>query len=298
MKEIHLIYNPTSGKGSAAAAFDKIKDWAKSQTNVNFIFHATENIGHATSITRDLTSGSNPVSIFVLGGDGTLSEVLNGVVNFEQTTIGILPFGSGNDFVKALGIKNPDPLELVSFYVNNPKVRKIDYLLLNDKYRAINEVGLGMSAEVISYRDKMKHFKPATQYKIATVVRALLWKKFSYTIKVDNGEPRKVDSMWFTMNNGTTVGGGMVTDPDAIVDDGLISVSFVKNFNRLKTLTVLTKCKKGKITALKENERFTCKEIELTADNATVEFDGNLIQNQNTINVKIIPGKLNILEYK
>ncbi|MCQ2956760.1 MAG: hypothetical protein MJ233_02755 [Mycoplasmoidaceae bacterium] len=140
---------------------------------MNLIVYPTENEGHATIIAKDLTSGNEPVTILSLGGDGTVSEILNGIVNFDKTTLGILPFGSGNDFVKALGMKNHDPVVYASAYINTPHEKIIDYLLLNDKYRAINEVGLGMSAEVIGFRNRMKHFKPETQYKIATVVRAL-----------------------------------------------------------------------------------------------------------------------------
>ncbi|MCQ3915207.1 MAG: hypothetical protein MJ195_00055 [Mycoplasmoidaceae bacterium] len=122
---------------------------------------------------RDLTSTNTPTTIFVIGGDGSVNEVLNGIQNFETTTLGILPFGSGNDFVRVLGMDNPDPIKLVEGYINHPEVKKVDFLLLNDKYRAINEIGLGLSAEVILMRNKMKHFKPKTQYKIATLVRSL-----------------------------------------------------------------------------------------------------------------------------
>ncbi len=295
MKTVHIIYNPTSGKGSTKDALDKIKAWATSQEDLNLVLHQTENVGHATIITKDLTSSTTPVTIFSLGGDGTLNEVLNGIENFETTQVGILPYGSGNDFVKALNYGNPDPVQLVDAYINRPHVMKCDYLLLNDKYRAINEVGLGMSAEVIAFRNSMKHFKPATQYKIATVVRALLWKKFNYTYSVDKGQPQQIDSMWFTMNNGFAVGGGLITTHQAKVNDGIMNVSYIKNFPRIATLSVLTKTKKGKIDQIKYHGEFACKEIDIETNNATVEYDGNLIENQNHVNVKIIPGKLNLL---
>ncbi|XQP55600.1 MAG: diacylglycerol/lipid kinase family protein [Mycoplasmoidaceae bacterium] len=295
MKEIHLIYNPTSGKGNAKAAFEKIKNWLPSQADLNLVAHATENIGHATSIARDLTSTGNPVTILVLGGDGTLNEVLNGINDFSKTTLGILPFGSGNDFVRAIKLGNYDVITLINEYVNHPKIKKIDYLLLNDKYRAINEVGLGMSAEVIGFRNKMKHFSPEVQYKIATFVRAMFWKSFDYTMKVDKGEAKPVKAMWFTINNGIAVGSGLITDPDAKVDDGLISISYVAKFPRITTLGALTKVKKGKITSLKQNVRFTCKEIDLDTNDVVVEFDGNLIEHQDHVNVKVVPGQINLL---
>ncbi|MCQ2748185.1 MAG: hypothetical protein MJ223_02930 [Mycoplasmoidaceae bacterium] len=124
-------------------------------------------------MTRDLTSSKKPVTILVMGGDGSVNEVLNGINDFGNTTIGILPFGSGNDFFKSLGIKNSDITYLINEYANNTYVRKVDHLLINNKYRCMNAAGLGMSAEVVAYRNSMKHFKPATQYKIATMVRAL-----------------------------------------------------------------------------------------------------------------------------
>ncbi|MBQ0045835.1 MAG: diacylglycerol kinase family lipid kinase [Mycoplasma sp.] len=296
MNEIHLICNPTSGKGKTLTTLDRIKEWLNANPKLNVQIHLTENVGHATSLARDLTKGDNKVTLLVLGGDGTVNEVLNGIVNFKTTHLGILPFGSGNDFVRALKIINPDPIDLMKAYLSNPKVMNVDYLLLNDKYRAINEIGLGMSAEVINYRNKMKHFSPETQYKIASTVRALFWKSFTYNLSIDKNPSSKINSMWFTMNNGIAVGSGMVTAPDAKIDDGLISVSFVKKFNRLKTLSLLMKCKKGKMAYMKETGRFTCKEIDIDTDiDTVVEFDGNLLEHQKHINVKIVPQELKLL---
>lgn len=297
MKDIHLICNPVSGQGQTVKVLDAIKDWVKTQPNLNLIIHMTENIGHATSITRDLTSTGQPVTIISLGGDGTVNEILNGINQFENTQIGILPFGSGNDFVKALKLASNDAISLLNEYVNNPVIRHVDYMVINDKYRAINEIGLGMSAEVIDFRNRMKHFKPKTQYKIATIIKALFWKTFNYRVSYDKGQPQDIKSMWFTINNGNCIGGGMVTEPDAKIDDGLLSISYLKTFKHIETIGVLAKAKKGKIKEIKYNVRLTCKEIDIVANDAVVEFDGNLLEHQNNVNVKVVPGKLNILTF-
>ncbi|MCQ2956761.1 MAG: hypothetical protein MJ233_02760 [Mycoplasmoidaceae bacterium] len=97
------------------------------------------------------------------------------------------------------------------------------------------------------------------------------------------------------MNNGTTVGSGMVTSLNSKVDDGYITVSYIKNFNRLKTLHVLTKCKKGKIAELKSHGEFNCQEIDIVGNDMTVEFDGFLLEHQNKINVKVVPHQLKLL---
>lgn len=295
MIEIHLICNPTSGKGRALNVLNSIKEWAVSHQDLNLIIHETENIGHATSITRDLTSTGKPVKILVLGGDGSVNEVLNGIQNFENTTLGILPFGSGNDFARALNFVKPQPLELMEAYVYKPNVKKIDFMLLNDKYRSINEIGLGMSAEVLAYRDKMKRFKPETQYKIATFIKSFFWKLFSYQVSIDKQPDKEIKSMWFTINNGHAIGGGMITAADAKIDDGLISVMYVNKFNRIKTLPILLRAKKGKISTAKQASNFTCKELDLRGQDMTLEYDGILLEHLDHINVKIVPGKLNIL---
>lgn len=296
MQEIHLICNPISGKGSTLKILDKIKEWAKSKQDLKLTFHLTENAGHATAIARDLTSTTQPITILVMGGDGTVNEVLNGINNFDVTTIGVLPFGSGNDFVRSIDIKDsPDVIALMEAYTVTPSIKKIDYLLLNDKYRSINEIGLGLSAEVIAKRNKMKHFNPKTQYRIATVTKSLFWKAVNFTLSVDKGTPYPVSTMWLTINNGIAIGGGMPTAVDAKIDDGLISIMYIKKFNHLKTIHHLLKVKQGKAYDLKETGRFTCKEIDIDGKDFLLEYDGNLLEHLNHINVKIVPGKLNLL---
>ena len=131
MKEVHLIYNPVSAKGACLEKAKQIKEWALSQKELNLVCHETENVGHATAITNDLTSTGKPVVILVLGGDGSINEVLNGIANFENTTIGILPFGSGNDFFRVLDMPAEDPIYLINEYVNNPEKYgiKLKYLI-------------------------------------------------------------------------------------------------------------------------------------------------------------------------
>lgn len=295
MKEIHLIANPIAGRGNCANIMKQIKDWATTQKDLNLVIHETENEGHAIAISRDLTSRGLDTTILVLGGDGTLNEVINGINDFEKTTIGVLPYGSGNDFFKALGMSDEDPLFLVNSYITSPEVKKIDYLLINDKYRCLNVAGLGLSAEVIAYRNKMKHFSPKTQYKLATTLKSLFWKAFDYKVVADGKEPQDIKSLWFTMNNGRYIGGGLLSAPEAVFDDGLITVSYIKKFNRFKTIGNLVKCKKNKVDKVKERVMFNCKEIKITGHAMNLEYDGNLISGLDYINVKIIPHKVNIL---
>lgn len=295
MKTIHLICNPVSGKGLTLTSLSKIKDWAKVQNDLDLKIHMTENVGHATIITKDLTSTGQPVTIFVLGGDGTVNEVLNGIDNFENTKIGILPFGSGNDFAFALDLKMNDPVELFNAYLNNSKERKVDFLLLNNKYRVMNAVGIGLSADVIACRNKMKHFKPHTQYSIATIRKSLFWRGKDLTIQLDDGAPQSIRTMWLTCNNGKRVGSNVITAPTSKVDDGLINLSYIDAFKHIKTLHYLIKIKKGQIEKVPVAKFATAKEINISLSDSPIEYDGNLLEHQNQVNIKVVPSKLNLI---
>jgi diacylglycerol kinase family enzyme len=76
-----------------------------------YTVHITKEVGHATSITHGLTSKGIKQTIIVCGGDGTLSEVINGIDDFENTTISVLPIGSGNDFVRATTLAKLSPID-------------------------------------------------------------------------------------------------------------------------------------------------------------------------------------------
>ncbi len=298
MQTIHLICNPVSGKGKTVSSLAKIKDWACTQKDLDLKVHMTENVGHASIITKDLTSTGQPVTIFVLGGDGTLNEVLNGIDNFENTKIGILPFGSGNDFAFALGIKMDDPVELFNTYIHQPVQRKVDFMLLNNKYRVMNAVGIGLSAEVIVLRNKMKHFKPSTQYSIATIRKSLFWKGKDLTLQLDDGAPRSLSTMWLTINNGKRIGSNVITAPTSLPDDGLMNISYILTFNRIHTLSNLIRIKKGHIEKVPYARFAKAKEVKIDLSDSAVEYDGNLIEHQKQITIKLIPGKLNLITDK
>lgn len=296
MNTIHLICNPISGKGSSKEALNKIKDWAKFQKNLDLKIYVTENEGHAIAITKEITKSNNERHVIIaIGGDGTLNEILNGIVNFNNTYLGILPYGSGNDFAAALKINASNPIATINFYINHATSKKVDFLILNDKYRVLNGVGLGCSAEVITYRNKMRHFSPKIQYRISSLRKGLFWKAYDYRMIVENKAPQQITSMWITMNNGISVGGGLKVAPTSSVNDGQITVSYLKPFCHLTTISKFSKILKGKIAKIKQNYQFNCKEISLELSDNNIEYDGNILEHQTLCNVKIVPNKLNIL---
>ena len=91
----NFILNPVAGKGKALRAMEKIEKYLL-QNNIGYKIHRTEHPFHATEIARQLSAeGGN---IIAAGGDGTVSEVLNGIADFDKCALGIIPCGTATIF--------------------------------------------------------------------------------------------------------------------------------------------------------------------------------------------------------
>ena len=120
----HVIVNPTSNSGRGKSQWDKIEAlFKKSGVPYKVYFSSAQN--RVEDICEDLTSRGEECRIVVLGGDGTMNAVVNGIRDFEKTKVGFIQTGSGNDLIKGLGIrKNRE--ELVETIIRGETVRTCD----------------------------------------------------------------------------------------------------------------------------------------------------------------------------
>lgn len=293
----HLIYNPVCrSKSHSYHVVDELIDHAIKK-GIKIIVHETKYKKHATEITRELTTNvATEIKIISFGGDGTLHEVLNGIVDFEKTIIAILPLGSGNDFARYWGIDlNAKPIVMFDQIITQYEAKKIDYLLINDSLRVINSVNLGMSASVIKFMEKIKHFKPRLKYLIATFCKCIFYKNFNYRISFDKKPFVEILSPSITFCNGPYFGCGMLIAPGAEADDGIIKTSIIHKFNRLATLKILMRLKKNKIWLEKCYQAIDSKEADVIFAKNDVQADGQLFYDWDHLNIKIISKKLRML---
>ena len=94
-----IICNPVSGKGSSLAALKQVEEMLTAR-NIPYAVHLTEKPMHATELTHEINAKTH-AKLIVMGGDGTLNEVLNGIENFDTLDLGIISCGTGNDFRSA-----------------------------------------------------------------------------------------------------------------------------------------------------------------------------------------------------
>ena len=139
----HIIVNSArTGEKKIARAVAAFKKYGKEVT-----VHRTKKQGHAGEIAAELSSLGEDCAIIVMGGDGTLHEVLGGISGFERCAMGLIPCGTGNDF--AVAAKIPKNIEKAAKLIAEGSPRPIDHIELSNGLRSINAVGMGIDVDVL-----------------------------------------------------------------------------------------------------------------------------------------------------
>ena len=119
----------------------------------------------------------------VLGGDGTFHEVLNGIECFDNVKVGLIPCGTGNDFVRATSLSTNVDLAVQTILQDN--VSYVDFIQIGNK-RALNCAGAGMDVDTLVKYAEMKHFKGKIKYYLALLSVLIKLKFHKATITANN----------------------------------------------------------------------------------------------------------------
>lgn len=254
----NFIINPKSGHYSYQEVVDYIRLYAQSHPEFNYQLHLTERVAHATEIARSIHGADNVV--MAIGGDGTLNEVLNGL-NLE-CTMGCIPIGSGNDFVKML--KYPQDLSIQEWLQETIEGKRIevDFGIANQD-RFINSCNTGVDANVLIEFNKMRKssLPNSVVYVIATLktLRKPISQKLTLTL--DDQEPFTTDSLLCTLMNGKYYGDGYMPTPAADIQDGLLELCHVKPIGLMKIAGLLGKFRAGKHVGNPVVDMTQCKKL-------------------------------------
>jgi diacylglycerol kinase family enzyme len=119
-----FIINPNSRSQRGRAIWEEVqKELEKSQ--IKYEIYLTERRKNATAIAAMLTADQEEKTLVVLGGDGTVNEVLNGIQNFDHVILGYIPTGSSNDFARGMKIPK-DPVKALYLVLHPQAIQKMD----------------------------------------------------------------------------------------------------------------------------------------------------------------------------
>lgn len=245
--KIVFIVNPVAGKGHVLKVVPEIKS-AMGNFDAAYEIIYTERPGHASEI-ASIYANEGADIIFAVGGDGTVNEVMNGIIN-SNSALAILPCGSGNDFIRSLGFKGTTG-EIIAKVLNG-KRKVIDVGYINGRY-FVNISSAGFDAEVVLATQKAKKFflSGSIAYIAGLIGTIFVSKPKKVRIKV--GDEEINDSiLLMAVANGKYYGGGMLAAPDAILDDGYFDVCVIKSMPKIKLLFLFPQFMKGKHKKFKE----------------------------------------------
>ena len=288
----HIIYNPSSGFKKTKTAADTARK-ILIEHGEEVVFHLTEGKGHCAEIVREINSSPEHAKVLIIGGDGTFSEALNGVVDFDRITFGLIPAGTGNDFAKKLGIPSSPKKALLR--ILNGKETFLDYIDLNGK-RCLNVCGLGMDVDVLVKYASMKHFKGKIKYYLSLFYVLSHFKPHRVRFKIGDlvGEQ---DVFMVGACNGSYIGGGMALAPDSSVTDGLLDLVVIDNIKKPMIPVRLVPFLLGRMNRQPCTHIYRAAEAEieiLGEDPARVQVDGEVLE-MSKLCCKVVSRKLRML---
>ena len=268
---LYLICNPTAGNGRAKHICNDIQT-ALTNKNIPYTCLFTSARGHATVLAAEAVS-KGAESVLAIGGDGTAYEVATALKG-TNTALGIIPAGTGNDFIKTLGYPR-DPIQALEHILSHPPV-KTDVGSMGDRI-FLNEIGTGFDVTVLEYAEKAKKYCRGLLPYLYGVIRTMFsYKPLELTYKIDDEETVYEKALVCGVANGGIIGGGIVIAPEAKVDDGLFDVVIVRYIPRWRILPYLPKLLAGKVLTFPETIFCRAKKVTFSAPNMLVNIDGEL----------------------
>ena len=237
-----FVVNPTAGKGNWWQALQKEVENVFSQDKGEYEFHVTQAPGEAIEFVFHYPLG--PACFVACGGDGTLNEVITGLRKRGTGIFAAMPYGSGNDFVRAFG--DLDAFRCVKGLLNG-KIHDVDLLDCQGRY-AVNLCNLGFDADVVVHAAPLKKipFCPGPVAYAISVLRTLFGKiSRPLEIQCDNHPPLQMETLLCVMANGRYCGGGFCCAPLSQLGDGLLDVVAVEKVTRLTFLRLVKHYYKG-----------------------------------------------------
>lgn len=281
INELHLKEKNIDKLNTVKAVFER--------AHIEYEILCTTHRGHATEYAREITSSEGRHTVIAMGGDGTLHEILNGFVNFENNTLGLIPFGTGNDFAEAAGIPldTRQAAEKIAFRAPT----KIDYIQLSSGLRSLNVVGMGIDVEVLERTYAGKHHGKSKYFR-SLIASLFKYKSHSFTVEYD-GKVEKHYGLIAALGNGCAFGGGIKICPEAKINDGYLDLIIVDYISRIKLIAALVKLMRGKVNTIREATVARVKSAKFVMDKPefTIQAEGELYKNV-PIDARIVTDKL------
>ena len=267
MKHIFII-NPHAGKKDQTARIYEMADVLRNKHGLNCACMLTDRPGGATDMARKLAESGEEVRLYACGGDGTISEVANGIAGFENAAMSCIPTGTGNDFLKNFGSDAEKFADAENLWDGD--AFPLDLIDCNGRYAltiACNGIDARVAESVHQYSSSPM-LNGRGSY-LASVAVNFLFKGIAqpWTLWLD-GEKMEGEFALVSMCNGRYYGGGSTPVPEARMDDGVLHTVVIKKLSKVTFARLFSPYSAGEYRKLPADliRVYEAKEVRIQAD--------------------------------
>ncbi|MDD6327312.1 MAG: diacylglycerol kinase family lipid kinase [Eubacteriales bacterium] len=306
---IYFIVNTTAKTGKSFWVWKQVREYL-ADWNVPYKAFRTKYAGHARLLARQISGlKDEDIRLAVLGGDGTINEVINGIVDFEHVKLGIIPAGSGNDFAKGANISFDLEANLLAI-VYGKQTTVCDLGLVSyegcskPRYFAISS-GVGFDAIVCKKTNESKLKQVLNKfglgklaYLMITVSTLISMRTTCGKIIFDKRHTVGYNRLIFSASmNMRAEGGGVPMAPEARMDNGKLVLCTAYGIPTWQTFfelpfLVLGQHKKRRCFSLKSYETMDI----VLSEPMTLHADGEYLSDTRKIHIECVPGVLRLLK--
>jgi len=291
---VDLIFNPAAHRRRSGRRCGEISAFLEDR-GIEPVWHVTEGRGHAARLVRSLPEDALAVSV---GGDGTAHEVA-AACSGTSRTMAVLPVGSGNDYVKALGVGTD--LDGALRALADGEARPVDTGVVSTEHQAEvpfnNGLGIGFDAQVAEGVASAPGWLGGTGgylYSVGRLLRGFECKGVS--VKLDGGEPVDSETILIAVALGTTYGAIFRFAPDAVLDDGRFDVVWSSKVSLVDVLSLVPCVLRGTHVGDRRIRYRRAGEVEIElAEPLPAHVDGELLKPARSFRVRVMPGNLRVV---
>ncbi len=305
IKEYHFIVNPEARSGMGGLIWRRLEPELKKR-RTPYRRYLTRRRRHAEKIAERITADGREHTLVVLGGDGTVNEVINGLRDLEKITLGYIPIGSSNDFARGLGIPK-DPATALERILRPDKVMRTDIGVLTragKTRRFIVSAGIGFDAAVC-HEVCVSRWKAALNkiglgklsYAVVALDRLKKDRPVRLEVTLPDGRRKEFKNTYFAaFMNLPYEGGGFCFCPSASAGDGLLDIIVLHDVSLARILFLLPLAFLGKHVYFKGVEVIKCRRLAVRADRALpLHTDGEPGFPRRDIAVNVMEKRLKVI---
>ncbi len=287
-----MIVNPVAGRGGIRGAIPHIREVFAARGVTAFVETTTP--GEEKTL-AEAAIANGATTIVAVGGDGTCSGIANAILQSGATCrLALIPFGTGNDFAKTLGVSDHRP-EMIADLVMNGRETRIDVGIADGRH-FLNSCGFGFDAAVLDASNRVRFLKGNALYIYTAITKLFTYRAADVSVRgvadVEDGPMLMV-----TVSNGRSLGGAFKIAPTASVLDGKLDVCFFRDAGVVERVQLFAGAMRGTHPGMQAVSAAKTQRLTLTFGvNPAMEVDGELQMAESTsVEITVAPSALSVL---